>query len=98
MRTAPADQSVAAFVVLEDDEIFAEQPHRLDRPVARQFIDQSRRLPIVAHDAARRRAGARAGDEIVLLCAQHWRAVPDRPVFFNYRIIQRRSAMASAQT
>ena len=48
MRAMTADQAVAAFVVLEDDEVFAEQPDRLHRPVAGQLIDQRGGLPVAA--------------------------------------------------
>ena len=71
MRAMPPDQPVAALVVLEDDEVFAEQPHRLYRPVAGELIDQRGRLPIAAHQIAGRGAGRGAGDEIVLLGAEH---------------------------
>ena len=71
MRAVAADQAVAAFVVLEDHEVFAEQPHRLDRAVAGELIDQRGRLPVAPHQVAGRRAGRGPGDEIVLLRAQH---------------------------
>ena len=71
MRTGAADQAVAALAVLEDDEVLAEQPHRLDRPVAGELVDQRRRLPVAPHQRARGRAGSDAGDEIVLFLAQH---------------------------
>ena len=61
MRAAAADQAVAALVVLEDHQVFAEQPHRLDRAVARQFVDQGGRLPVVPHQLAGRRARGRCG-------------------------------------
>ena len=35
MRTMPPDQAIAPLVVLERNQVLAEQPHRLDRPVAR---------------------------------------------------------------
>ena len=69
MRTMPADQPVAALVVLEGDEVLAEQPHRLDRPVAGQFIDQRGRLPVAPHQRAGGSAGPGASDEIVLFRA-----------------------------
>ena len=61
MRAAAADQAVAALLVLEHHQVFAEQPQRFDRPVAGKFVDQRRRLPIAPHQRARRRAGAGAG-------------------------------------
>ena len=69
MRTMAADQPVAALVVLEGDQVLAEEPHRLDRPVAGQFIDQRRRLPVAPHQRAGGGAGSGAGDEIVLFRA-----------------------------
>jgi hypothetical protein len=67
-----ADQPVAALVVLEDDEVLAHEPHRLDRPVAGKLVDQGGRLPVAPHQAsAGRGAGSGAGDEIVLFRAQH---------------------------
>jgi hypothetical protein len=52
MRTSAREQSVAALIVAEDDEIFAQQPHRLDRPVAGELVDQRSGLPIAAHQLA----------------------------------------------
>ena len=69
MRTTAADQPVAALVVRERDQVLAEQPHRLDRPVARQFIDQRGRLPVAPHQRARGSAGPGASNEIVLFRA-----------------------------
>ncbi len=71
MRAVPADQSVAALLVLEDDEVFAEQPHRLHRPVGRELIDQRGRLPVAAHQRAGGGAGIGAGDQVVLFRAEH---------------------------
>ena len=61
MRAGAADQAVAALVVLEDDEVFAEQPDRLDRPVAGQLVDQRGRLPIAAQQCSRGLCPARYG-------------------------------------
>ena len=80
MRAMAADQAVAAPVVLEGDEVFAKQPHRLDRPVAGQLIDQRRRLPVAPHQRAGRGAGRGAGDEIVLFGAEHGRTFADPQV------------------
>ena len=71
MRTMAADQPVAPLVVLEGDEVLAEKPHRLYRPVAGQLIDQRGRLPIAPHQRAGGGSGSGAGDEIVLFGAQH---------------------------
>ena len=76
MRTAAADQAVTALVVLEDHQVFAEQPHRLHRSVAGKLVDQRRGLPVAPHQAARRRAGAGPGDEIVLFRTQHGCPIP----------------------
>ena len=56
MRAGATDQAVAALLVPEDDEVFAEQPDRLDRPVAGELVDQRGRLPIAAHQRSRRLA------------------------------------------
>ena len=75
MWTMAADQPVAPLVVLEGDEVLAEQPHRLHRPVAGQFIDQRGRLPIAPHQCAGVGFRPRASNEIVLFRAQH-RSLP----------------------
>src|SRR5262249_17473778 len=67
------EQAVAALVVSEQHEVFAEEANGLDRPVARQFIEQRRGLPVTPHQLARGRAGAGASDETILLGAQHIR-------------------------
>jgi hypothetical protein len=64
------------IAVLEDHQVFAEQPQRLDRPVAGKLVDQRRRLPVAPHEIAARRAGADAGDEVVLLGAHHGHTSP----------------------
>ncbi len=69
MRTMPPDQAIASLVVLERNEILAEKPYRLDRPVARELIDQRRGLPVAPHQGAGRGAGSGAGDEFVLFRA-----------------------------
>ncbi len=71
MRAVPADQPVAALVVLEDDKVLAEEPHRLDRAVAGKLVDQRRRLPIAPQQRARGRARIGASDKIVLFGAEH---------------------------
>src|SRR5262249_21548287 len=74
VRAGAAEQAVAALRVAENHEALAEQPHRLDRPVAGKLVDQRRRLPITTHQRAGRRSLSDAGDEVVLLAAQHWEA------------------------
>jgi hypothetical protein len=81
MRAAAADQAIAPFVVLEDHQILAEQPHRLDRAVAGEFIHQRGRLPIAPHQVARRRIGAGAAHQMVLFGAEH----RTRPFADDYR-------------
>ena len=48
MRTMPPDQPVAPAVVLEDDEVLAEQPHRLHGTIACKFIHERGGLPVAA--------------------------------------------------
>src|SRR5262245_39596148 len=76
VRTASANQTITAFVVLEDHKVFTEQPDGLHRSVARKLVDQRRRLPIAPHQATRRRPGSGPGDEIVLLRTQHGCPIP----------------------
>ena len=72
MRAGALDQAVAALVVAEQHEAFAQQLDRLDRPVgARKLIDQRHRLPVAAHEPAGRRARTGAGDEVVLFLGEH---------------------------
>ncbi len=73
MRAGALDQAVAALVVAEQHQAFAQQAHRLDRPVAGKLVDQRGRLPVAPHQGAGRRGGAGAGDQVVLLGAQHAR-------------------------
>ncbi len=77
MRAAALNQAVAALVVAEHHEVFAEQAHRLDRPVAGELIDERGGLPVAPHQHARRRIGSGPGDQIILLGAQHG-IVPSR--------------------
>ena len=74
MRTGAADETIAALAVAEDDQIFAEQPDRLDRPRSIQFLHQRGGLPVAAHQIAGGRAGTDAGDLLVLFLAEHLRA------------------------
>jgi hypothetical protein len=71
VRAMPAEQSVASLVIPEGDEVFTHEPDRLYGAVAGELIDESGRLPIAPHQRAGRCARRRAGDEIVLLRAQH---------------------------
>jgi hypothetical protein len=76
VRTTPADQAVTAFVILENHQVFTEQPDGLHRSVARKLVDERRGLPVAPHQATRRRACAGPGDEIVLLRTQHGCPIP----------------------
>ena len=76
VRTAPTDQAVTALVILENHQVFTEQPDGLHRSVARKLVDQRRRLPVAPHQATRRCARAGPGDEIVLLRTQHGCPIP----------------------
>src|SRR5262249_27101145 len=71
MRTFAFDQPVAAALVAEQHQVLAQQADRLDRPVARELVDQRGRVPIVPHQSACGRTRAGAGDKVVLLGAQH---------------------------
>ena len=75
MRAGALDQAVAPLVVAEQDEVLAEQPQRLDRPVAGKLVDQRGRLPIAPHQRAGWGARSDPGDELVLLSAQHRRSL-----------------------
>ena len=61
MRAVAVDQAVAALVVAEQHEVLAHQPHRLDRPVAGELVDQRDRLPVAAQQCAGLRCPARPG-------------------------------------
>src|SRR5581483_8588110 len=54
VRAVPADQAIAAFVVLEGDEVLAQKPQRLDGPVAGKLVNERRWLPIAPQQPARR--------------------------------------------
>src|SRR5258708_31020047 len=73
VRASALEQAVTAVVVSEQHEVFAEKANGFDRPLARQPVERARRLPIAPHQRACGRAGAGAGDEIILLGAQHVR-------------------------
>ena len=74
MRATALDQAVTAFFVAEQHQVLAEELHRLDRAVgAGKLVDQRHRLPVAAEKPTGRRAGADAGDEVVLFLAEHGR-------------------------
>ena len=52
MRAVAVDQAVAAFLVAEQHQIFAEQFDRAHRPRSLQLVDQRRRLPVHPHQLA----------------------------------------------
>ena len=73
MRARPVEQPEAAVAVAKEDQVLAEQAHRLDlalrhaRIEARiEFVEQRRRLPVAAQQRAAWRAGADPSDEVVL--------------------------------
>ena len=70
MRAAPLHQAVAAAQVLVQDQVLAQQPHRLHRIVV-QLRDRRDRLPVAAHQLAHRRALADARQQFILGLAQH---------------------------
>lgn len=65
------EQAVAAALVAKQHEVLAEQPHRLDRALALELLDERRRLPVLAHQLAGRRPRPDPGDQVVLLLAHH---------------------------
>ena len=74
VRALPVDQAPALLSVAEQDQVLAEQPHRLDRAPGHarieariELVDQRRRLPVAAHQRAAGRTRADAGDQLVLL-------------------------------
>src|ERR1700761_4242051 len=71
MRAMALDQAVAALLVAEQHQLFAEQFHRTDRPRALQLVDQRRRLPIASHQLAAGVLRPRPGDQVVLLLVHH---------------------------
>src|SRR5271156_3093628 len=71
MRAGAAKQAMTPLLVPVDDEVFAEQPDRLDRPIAGKLIEERGRLPIPAQQRPRGLARSDAGDALVLLRAEH---------------------------
>jgi hypothetical protein len=67
------EQAPAALVVAKEDEVLAEHAHRLQRALPHrriegriELVDQGDRLPIPPQQRAAGRAGADAGDQLVL--------------------------------
>src|SRR5262245_28642260 len=71
VRTSTLEEAIAAAVIAEQHQAFAEQPHRLDRAVAGELICQRGRLPVVPHQRSGWRSATDTGDEVILLGAQH---------------------------
>ena len=71
MCAVALDQAVAALLVAEQHQVFAEHFHRPHRARALQLVDQRRRLPVTPHQLAARILGARAGDQVVRFLAHH---------------------------
>ena len=71
MRAVAIDQAVAALLVAEQHQIFAEQFDRPRPAAALQFVDQRRRLPVHPHQLAARVLRPGAGDQVVRFLAHH---------------------------
>src|SRR5258708_8678404 len=71
MRAIAVEQAVAALFVAEQDKVLAEQLDRLDRPLAGEFVDQRRRLPIHPHQLASPPLPPHPGDQVILLFSPH---------------------------
>jgi hypothetical protein len=71
MRTVTIDQAVAALLVAEQHQIFAEQFDGPHRPLAVELIHQRRRLPVHPHQLAARILRPGAGDQVVRFLAHH---------------------------
>jgi len=71
VRAVAVEHAELAVLVTEQDEVLPHELHRLDRARTRQFVGQGHRLPVPAQQLAGGGAGSDAGDEIVLLCADH---------------------------
>jgi len=71
MGAMAIDQAVAAFIVAEQHQVFAEQLDRPHSARALQLIDQRRRLPIHPHQLSASVLRADAGDQVVLFLAHH---------------------------
>jgi hypothetical protein len=71
VRAVAVEQPVAAALVAEQHEVLAEDAHRLDRALVRQFVDQCHGMPVMPHQGAAPGAGADPRDQFVLLGAHH---------------------------
>ena len=61
MRAVAIDQAVAALLVAEQHQVFAEQFDRPYRPRPLQLVDQRRRLPVHPHQFSAGVLAARCG-------------------------------------
>jgi hypothetical protein len=71
VRAVAVEHAELAALVAEQDEVLPHELHRLDRARAGQLVGQGHRLPVAAQQLAGGGVGSDAGDEIVLLCADH---------------------------
>ena len=71
MRAMAIDQAVAALLVAEQHQIFAEQFDRPHRARALQLVHQRRRLPVHPHQLAAGVFRPGAGDQVVRFLAHH---------------------------
>ena len=68
MRAGFREQPDASSGVAKGDEILAEQPHALRRPVGRtELAGLHQREPVPPHQLAHRRAGAHPRQQLVVL-------------------------------
>jgi hypothetical protein len=70
MRAMALDQPIS-ILRFEKNQIFSEDGHGLDRPLALHLVHHRDRLPIAPKQLPRRRARADAGHQLVLLLADH---------------------------
>src|SRR3984885_1712514 len=87
MRTKLGDQPEPTLPVLEENEIFAEQPHALC-PFVRHFHCSGDRLPVAPQQITSRRSRSNACQHVVLLGSQHGSfpfAVLPRPIATRHR-------------
>jgi len=68
MRALPVDQTVAAILRFECDQVLAEQPDRLD-PQLVDLGDRSKRMPVTAQQLAHRRAWSNLCETAILIRA-----------------------------
>ena len=64
---------LATGLVTEQQVVLAQQPDRLQRPVAVKFLDKRDRLPVLTQQSAARRSWADPADPVVLFGAEHGR-------------------------